>query len=222
LSERHDDLEALRRAFAALPAVPPDPAACPPAERILAAVAGELQPAELRDLLAHIAACPACAADWRLAVEMERPAGEAQEEEAYSPLSTSDHPRARRLAAWGASVAAAVALLVVGLLPRLHGDRSATLRGPQAGPTLSVPDVLPRESCVLRWSSMEGATYDLDVHAGDGRRVEQAAGLTTVQYQIPPVHLAEIPAGSELTWKVTANLPGGRRLASRLGHFVLR
>lgn len=221
MSKRHDDLEALRRAFASLPAIPPDPAACPPAERILAAVAGELPPAELRDLLAHVAACPACAEDWRLAAELERSAGEGRKVADF-PTTAPGRSRLGRLAAWGASVAAAVVLVVVGLLPGLHGDRSAVLRGTREGPKLEAAEILSREACVLRWSPLPGATYDLDVQTEDGRHVEQRPGLTTRQYRIPPARLAEIPAGSMLTWQVTANLPGGHHLSSARGRFVLR
>src|SRR5262249_41829751 len=100
--------------------------------------------------------------------------------------------------------------------------RSAVLRGAPEGPKLEAAEILSRESCVLRWSPLPGATYDLDVQTEDGRHIEQRPGLTTTQYQIPPAHLAEIPAGSLLTWQVTANLPDSPPLASHRGHFVLR
>jgi hypothetical protein len=218
LSERHDDLAALRRAFAALPAVPPDPAACPASERLLAAVAGELPPAALRDLVAHVAACPACAEDWRLAIALENPADEAPEAAAGEARSRR---APRRATLWWAAAAASV-LLAVGLFPRLYPRPEATLRGIQAGPALSAPEILPRESCVLHWSAIRGATYDLDVYVEHSRPVEQATRLTVTHHQIPSARLAGIPAGTGITWRVTANLPDGRRLTSHLGSFVLR
>lgn len=220
MSERHDDLTALRRAFAALPAVPPDPAACPPAERLLAAAAGELPPAELRDLVEHVAVCPACAEDWRLAVALEHPAGEAPEA-TYSPATILGHRRFRRVAAWCASAAAAAALFIAVLLPQPHNDRTAAWRGVKNGPKLSSLETCSRESCLLGWSEMQGATYDLEVTAAR-QSVVRAARLQATQYRIPPDRLAAIPAGAELTWKVTANLPDGHQLSSSPGRFVLR
>ncbi len=218
MSERHDDLAALRRAFAALPAVPPDPAACPPSERLLAAVAGELPPAELRDLVEHVAACPACAEDWRLAAALEKPAGEAPE--AASPEASPWRSRYRHAAAWWASAAAAVALLVGGLLWQMP-EPASVLRGAKEGPKLLSLETCSRESCVLGWSAMQGATYDLEVSTATKQSVVRAARLQATQYRIPLDRLAGIPAGTELTWRVTGNLPG-RRLSSPRGHFVLR
>jgi hypothetical protein len=216
-----DDLAALRRAFAAIPAVAPAPETCPPAERFLAAVRGELPPAELRDLVEHVAACPACAEDWRLAVALEQPEA-APSERARSPVAILARRRFRRVAAWCASAAAALALLVGGLLWRMP-EPAAVLRGAEEGPKLLSPYTLSRESCVLRWSAVRGATtYDVDVHTGKGRSVERATRLAATQYRIPPNHLANIPAGTELAWRVTANLPGGRHRSSPIGRFVLR
>src|SRR4051794_18967508 len=71
MNQDDQQLARLRAAFA-----PPDPAAdtrsCPPPETIWSAVRGELEPRALRELLDHVAACPACAEDWRLAVEVNR------------------------------------------------------------------------------------------------------------------------------------------------------
>jgi hypothetical protein len=224
LSERYDDLAALRRAFAALPAVPPDPAACPPSERLLAAVAGELPPAELRDLVEHVAACPACAEDWRLAAALEKPAGEAPEA-AYSPVERIELPPIRHAKAWWTAAAAAVVLLAVGLLPwlhdnRLHDERSA-LRGGQAKPAFQVPDVLPRESCVLRWTAVAGATYDVEVYTLHDDILDRVTGLTETRYQVPPARLAKIPAATVLYCQLTVHRPGGGR-AAFARQFVLR
>jgi len=219
LSKPDDDLAALRRAFAAIPAEAPAPEACPPAERFLVAVRGELPPGELRELVEHVASCPACAEDWRLAVALEQPEAHVPEA-AYSPVAILGHHRFRRSAAWCASAAAAALFLAL-LLPQLHNDR-ATWRGAKDGPKLMSLETCSRESCVLRWSEMRGATYDLEVRTAAGQSVVEAARLNATQYRIPADRLAAIPAGAELTWRVTANLTDGRRLSSPLGHFVLR
>jgi len=218
LSKPDDDLAALRRAFAAIPAVAPAPETCPPAERFLAAVRGELPPGELRELVEHVASCPACAEDWRLAVALEQT--EAQVPETASPEATPWRSRYRHAAAWWASAAAAVALLVGGLLWRMP-EPAGVLRGGNEGPKLLSSDV-SREDPVLLWSEKRGATYDLEVLTAAGHSVVQAARLKETRYRIPPDRLAAIPAAAELTWRVTANLPDGRRLSSPLGHFVLR
>src|SRR5690349_6858129 len=68
----NDELARLRTAFAA-PAgkAAPEPEACPPSDTFWLAVRGELRPGELRGILDHIATCPACAEDWRIAMAFE-------------------------------------------------------------------------------------------------------------------------------------------------------
>lgn len=221
MSEPEPDLAALRRAFAALPPVPPAPESCPPAESILAAVRGELPPAELRDVIAHLAACPACAEDWRLAVALEQPMAEDPAAEA-SPETTPWRARKSRLTVWFASAAAAAALLVSGLLWRMP-DPTSGMRGGSQTIQLTHVDTVSRKACLLRWTKVPDATtYDLKVVVQDGPPVEQVRGLTEPQHQVPTFLLKDIPAGAAVTWRVTAHLRNGQHLASPLDTFVLR
>jgi len=218
LSEPANDLEALRRAFAAVPAVAPAPESCPPAERFLAAVHGELPPAELRELVEHVAGCPACAEDWRLAVALEKSPGEVPETVHDAPWPRSARHRVRRVAAWWASAAAAAPLAVATFLARAPVP---ALRGEKPPELLTAADVLPRDACLLRWSGPAGAVYDLDVHTQIGMSVFKVRELRGTSYYVPASALAALPPGTPLDWQVAATLPGGHRLTSRIGKFIL-
>jgi hypothetical protein len=107
-------------------------AACPETERLVMAVAGELPAAERERLLAHAAACPACAAELELARGFER-APEAEEtadvawiveqverrRREQAPVAKVLPMRPRRAAGapgrWTAWAAAAALALAVGL-----------------------------------------------------------------------------------------------------------
>ncbi|HEY8019892.1 MAG TPA: zf-HC2 domain-containing protein [Thermoanaerobaculia bacterium] len=218
MSRPDPDLAALRRAFAAIPAVAPDPEACPPAERFLAAVRGELPPAELRGLVEHVAGCPACAEDWRLAQALEHPEDDAV---AIEPSELPWRRRYRQATAWWASAAAAVALLVGGLLWRAPEPLGALRGGDKPIELLTHEDVLTRDAVVLRWEWITGATYDLDIRVHRGPSVERVTRLPEPQYHVPLAHLTAIPSGTELTWRVTANLPNGKRRTSAISSFIL-
>ena len=61
MKREEGELARMRRAFASLSQPAPEPAACPPPEKIWEAVRGELPPAQTREIVTHMAACPACA-----------------------------------------------------------------------------------------------------------------------------------------------------------------
>jgi hypothetical protein len=216
LSEPEPDLAALRRAFAAIPPVAPAPESCPSSESILAAVRGELPPAELRDLIAHLATCPACAEDWRLAAALEHPMTEDPAAEA-SPETTPWRTRRRRLAVWCTSAAAAAALAIGGLLWQAPVP---VLRGGGKPPQL-LSTAENRDDCLLRWSETLDATYDLDVETQSGQIVVRAHGLLEPRYRVPAARFTHLPPATVLSWRVTANLPGGHRLVSK-STFLLR
>src|SRR5436305_14186272 len=60
------------RAAFAEPDAAPDPASCPTPETLWSAVRGELPAQQMGEVLDHVAACAACAEDWRLAAEINR------------------------------------------------------------------------------------------------------------------------------------------------------
>lgn len=228
-----EDDASLREAFAARTGRPPGGShPCPTPERIYDAVRGELPPGEVRGVVEHLAVCPECAESWRLAAALEEEAGEV--EEAVSPAGVG-HPSAPRAAGrpWylqPVRMAATVALAVVAL-----GVVWTVVRAPEEEPVyrdggeLEIRSLLPegqplaREEAVLRWSlfsedgpraDAEGATYDLVVSTGDFAAVVESDGLEEPLYRIPPEALQDLPAGTDLLWRVEARLEDGRRVAS--------
>jgi hypothetical protein len=209
------EIEDLRRAFTAPGGTPPRPEDCPPPETIWAAVHGELPPGALRDVVDHTAICPACAEDWRLAVEAE-PA-EVNASRAAPPLL---YPRRWVRRAPLAAAAAAIVLLVVGL-PLVHHE--PTYRGHEKVVSqVEEGAVLPRGDCLLVWKGPPGATYEVEIRTLMGRNLDTAHGLTATQYQVPEAKLASAPAGTRLEWQVTATLPGKPPLRSERFVFILR
>jgi hypothetical protein len=209
------EIEDLRRAFTAPGGIPPRPEDCPPPETIWAAVHGELPPGELRDVVDHTAICPACAEDWRLAVEVERE-GTVR---ADPPLA---YPRRWVRLAPLAAAAAAIVLLVVGL-PLLHHDGEFNpLGGRKVVSQLAAGAVLARGNCLLVWKGPPGATYDVEVRTLIGTSLDTAHGLTATRYRVPEAKLADVPPGTRLEWQVMAALPGKALLRSERFVFILR
>ncbi|HEV7518423.1 MAG TPA: zf-HC2 domain-containing protein [Thermoanaerobaculia bacterium] len=214
------DSEDLRRAFTAPGGTAPRPEDCPSPETIWAAVHGELPPGELRDVVDHTAACPACAEDWRLAVEVEREALAAGDAGRAAPPLLFPH-RWVRLAPLVAA-AAAIVLLVVGL-PLVHHDGPPTFRGQKKLVSrLAEGQALPRGNCLLVWSGPAGATYAVEVRTLIGTNLVTRRGLKVSKYQVPESSLAGFPSGTRLEWQVTATLPGKIPLRYLTSTFTLR
>lgn len=222
-----DDDDDLRRAFAAgaewAPAAGAE--ACPPAERLWSAAAGELPPEERRAVIDHSSRCAACAEDFRVAAGMVRAAGAA-------PASTQPAASAgggvvvagpwlaRPQSRWLLSSVAAtffLAAIFAGLFGRFGGEVAppvyrggendiVSLLGPAAW--------LPREAATLRWQGPAGARYEITVTTADLEPVAAAGDLVAGSYTLPPAQLAALPAETLLLWRVEAVLPDGRRLAS--------
>jgi hypothetical protein len=222
---RGGDLEALRQAFAAGSTLPPAPADCPEPGTIWLAVRGELPAGALREVVDHLAACPPCTEEWRLAVAFERP----QEDAAAASAPAARHGRFRPLALRLAAAGSAAALFVAGLLLRTPVP-VPVLRGgaPPAASSMAPRLVetggraLSRQSCLLHWSGPPGAVYDLVVRTRSGRTVARASGLAVPFYRVPAAELAGLPPGTVLEWQVSAALPGGRGAASKIETFTLR
>ncbi len=214
IKREEGELARMRRAFASLSQTAPEPAACPLPEKIWEAVRGELPPGEIRAIVEHMAACPACAEDWRLAVALQKP-------ETASNVVIPAAERftlGRRLRSWGLAAAAVLALAVVGVQFAQQGAEQAGYRGGEGTIQSLVEEgqALPRNQFLLRWSALEtpGATYDVEVSTEDLRVVASAGNLREPQLLVPASSLAGLPPGTRLLWKVDAELPEGGQLSS--------
>jgi hypothetical protein len=235
-----EGLEELRRAFAAEPGLAPVPAECPPPESIWLAARGQLPAKALRELLDHVAACPSCTEEWRLARDFEK-AEEAPGEGAVTPgeeasswAETAGQPARRRvspLVAWRAAAGAAAALLIgllVVLVARGPGSMAPARLALRGLPALAPPrlgaagcEAPSRERCFLHWSGPAGARYAVLVSTLSGRRVAEARGLSIPSFRVPAFLLASFPPGTVLGWQVTAERPGFRPSRSDRGILVL-
>ena len=212
MKREEGELARMRRAFASLSQPAPEPAACPAPEKIWEAVRGELPPAQTREIVTHMAACPACAEDWRLAVAMQRP------ETAKVVHAADRFTFGKRLRNWGLAAAAVLALAVVGVqfIPQPGGQ--AGYRGNETTIQSLVEEgnALPRQQFLLRWSAPEtpGATYDVEVSTEDLRVIASGDDLREPRFLVPAHALAGLPPGARLLWKVDAELPQGGHLTS--------
>jgi hypothetical protein len=216
----HSGDERLRAAFLERSAGVGASAACPDPERIWAAVRHESRPAERRRIALHAVACPACTEAFRVARDIAAgalPAPETGPEGETPPSLAAWWPRRLSLAAAGAI---AVALV---FFASAQWPRSGTTLPPPAyreGPAETIRSLLPhgqavaRDECVLRWTGIEGARYDVEVATMDLLFLARAEALHVNEYTVPPEALAGLPASSRLVWRVEAVLPDGRRMKS--------
>jgi len=205
-------------------------APCPAPERIWDALDGALGPEELREVVDHVAVCPACAEEWRLAAafrdELSDEAAGAEESDPSEPADLAA-ARGRRLQVRSWLAAAAVAVLALGVggvwwstsRPGAPGTTKAPVYRQGTEQTieslLQEDRPLPRDQAVLRWTpGPDGSTYDVLVSTEDLTAVADATGLTEARYRIPADALEDLPAGTELLWQVEAVTSDGRQLAS--------
>lgn len=218
-----------REAFAA-GAGRPAPESCPPPERIWEAVRGEAASDVLREVLDHVAECPDCAEEWRLAAALE-------DEEREDSETETDTVPGRTGAGWRVprwAAAAAVAVLALGVASIWWSRSGLDGAGEQPAPVyredpgaaaagaiesrLPEDEPLSRDEPVLRWTAVEdeddGAAYDLLVSTGDLDPVADVTGLAEPEYRIADEALEDLPAGTELLWQVEATTAEGRRITS--------
>lgn len=216
------EIARLRQTFAA-GCGRPVPEECPEPGRLWDGAAGELPADELRAVVDHLAGCPDCSEEWRLALAVR----EESEEQVLRPERA-----AAPAAGWGAlprtarrwAAAAAVAVIGLGLAgvwwsqqqvpdgPAVYRDaEEATIES-----LLPEGERLSREDPVLRWSAgPEGSTYSVLVSTEDmAGSVAEATGLSEPEYRLPDEALEALPSGATIFWQVEATTPEGGRVAS--------
>ena len=216
-------LERLRAAFLAGP-IAAAPGGCPEPDLVWRAVRGELEPGPMREVLAHVATCRACADDWRIAAELARDAEARGEAPPIPPIVAPMSPWRR----WPAlAAAAAIALVAAGVLLRMldpSGFRGE--EGPALRSLVPAGAALPRDEqggVRLRWElapperDAAGAgeiRYSVRVTTADLRLIAEGADLAAPEFTVPREALASLPPGARLYWRVEAALPDGERLRS--------
>lgn len=212
MNQDAQQLARLRAAFAA-PGPAPYPHVCPSPETLWSAVRAELPPQQMREVVEHIALCPACAEDWRLAAELNRQAETAVAATAAPGKILQGRFRQWRPLAAAAALAAGL-LIAVGLYrtggpgPQPPAYREAQHAGIRS--LLPAGQALPRQAALLRWSPLAGVvSYDVQVSTEDLRTIATAKGQTAPELQIPASALSNLPPGARLLWQVDAIRPDG-------------
>lgn len=218
MSRRLDDA-ALREAWRQVADSVSAPDECPSPETLWDAAHDRLEPRTTRDVVDHMARCPACAEAWRLALEVEPEAGDRT---TSTPASESKSPLRPTRASWRPAALAVAALLamVIGWRFMAPGDPAPDPwreRGALPGiESLVAEDVaLGREDFVLAWQGAPaGARYDVLITDSALEVVDRVVGLTEARYRVAPESLAAFEAGTPLLWRVEATLPDGGRVTS--------
>ncbi|HEY7497625.1 MAG TPA: hypothetical protein VH740_03895 [Vicinamibacterales bacterium] len=183
---------------------------CPDPDQIWGAVTRELPLAEREAIIDHTIECGACAEAWRLAVECAR-----------DVVSTNARSSAGAWTAtrWlGIAAAAAVIVAAAGIAVWFGRSGAPEFRQPDrdAPQSMLAPDaVLPRDRALLQWSAgPPGALYDVTVTTEDLAVITSIRGLDQAEYVLPKERLTGLGPNTRLLWRVVAELPDGRRLAS--------
>lgn len=215
MTREEQEVAGLRAAFAQ-PDGAPSPDDCPPPERLWAAAAGELGPAEIREVVEHMALCSACAEEWRLAVAV------AGERESKEPV-----PRPKRWAGWAGALAAGLFLGAFGLrlYDSRHLQRPSETRGEHVAIELLVADgaTLDRQDLRLAWRAVTGArSYELEIQDASGAVLVRQEGLIPPEARVPAAGASALPSSTPLYWRVTAHLSTGASIDSESRSFLLR
>jgi len=199
-------IDDLRTAFASDERGPVDDGkSCPSSGRIWDAAHARLDPFEARVLADHVAACPACAADWRVALRGESRA-----------VSAAGPHKSRRWVSYVGAAAIVAGLgwaLLLGL--RLAPQQPPGFRAPPDAIRSLVPENEPlsRQAAVLRWTPLEGdVRYTVVVTLPDLSSLVVGRELDTAEFEIPAEVLRGLPPGQTIVWRVEARfVDGGHR-----------
>lgn len=187
---------------------------CPEPEGLWRGATGELRVTEIRDLIDHIAGCPSCAEDWRLAHEMS-PRRE-------TPVTGFPARRSQPRFTWW--LAAAAVLLVFVSTPlwwdTVPVDSTDAVRAPGGSAAiqslLAADVVLPRSNCILRWSAGPApvGVYNLLVSTESFDVLVREEGLEAPTYRVPPNALERVPPGGKILWQIEVIGTADDRLVS--------
>ena len=69
--------------------------------------------------------------------------------------------------------------------------------------------LIPREEFQLKWTSIDGATFNLTITTESSDPIAYLDGLTTADPIVPENLLRDLPEGSRVQWFVEATLANG-------------
>lgn len=236
------DIEKLREVLFSLPPDGPEGEDCPDPETLWKAVGLELPPQQRRQIVDHVASCPACAEEWRLAVGFSREAGRLDpvpgdvQPEPIALAEPAARPRGMVVVGpWWKSrhftqIAAAASLVIAALgVGWVMQPGEMHLQGAIGGvvergigevrPVSALDEDRPlsRSSFLLRWTpGPVGARYDLRVLSENplSDPLIQVEDLASTEYEVPEAALRDLAPRSKVLWQVEAVLPDGDRLPS--------
>lgn len=197
------DVERLRQALASLG----DQSQWPEvdAERLFAALHGEIDAEARRKVVDELIENPRAAAVWRLARELD-PVEASSDSTAPLAPTTKTRP-------WAWLPIAATLFLAVGAIWQFV-PRQSEVPSYRSGEARRIDSLLPesgrlsRAEPVLRWRVIEGARYRVRVLTPDLDVLDESEELHTATYRLTPTVLSRIPAGGRLLWQVEARTPG--------------
>jgi hypothetical protein len=202
--------EKLRQAFAALDEQQ-HVGECPGPETIWDAVHARLSADEASGVVDHIAVCPSCAADWRIAMRSD------QRDVAGSVVAMKPRRTSLRWTALATAATVIMAALLVTVFRYRDADVPVYRTGDEARIESLVPEdqALSRDGAVLRWSPVgEDALYSVEVGTLGLVPLASAHDLSAAEFTVPPEALHSVAAGESIVWQVEATLPDGRHVAS--------
>jgi len=207
------DVERLRAALARLDDDPEWPDV--DAERIYAALHGELDAAARREMVDELIRNPRAATAWRLARELE------PDQAAATPHERSEEDASTGTGTWTRRwlpLAATIALALGAAWqfqswrdepPGYRGEAAATIQS-----ALPADQPLSRVRPELRWTPIEGARYRVRVLTPDLDVLAESGELTEPTYTLGPDVVSRIEPGRDVLWQVEARTADGAPLVS--------
>jgi hypothetical protein len=218
MNEDRPPLEDLRAAFASLSANAAPGPDCPVPDSIWEALRGGMSARSTAVIVEHTSRCHACAEAWRLGHEL---AGQRRADEGAVARARALAFRAPAFGVWASLAAAALLLILVGIgivMPPKGQQPIVTRAGEEKTIQSLVEGTAPlrRDACVLKWSApAAGTRYTLRVGTQDLTPIASVRGLEQPEYQVPQKKLDRLPPGATIVWRVEADLPDGRHVASQ-------
>ncbi len=218
MNENRPPLEDLRAAFTSLSADAAPGPDCPVPDSIWEALRGGMSARSTAVIVEHTSRCHACAEAWRLGREL---AAQRRAEAGPVARTTVFAFRAPAFGVWAGLAAAALLLIVVriGIVMSPQGQQPIVIRAGEEKTIQSLVEAtasLPRDACLLKWSALPAGTrYTLRVGTQDLTTIASVQGLEQPEYQVPMKNLARVPPGATIVWRVEADLPDGRHVASQ-------